>query len=237
MKTIVFAGPSIFGVERARFDGVEFRPPAACGDMLSAVGDGATTIGLIDGYYGDQVAVWHKEILFALSHGIRVAGAASMGALRAAECAIFGMVGIGAVYSEYVSGVRTSDADVAINHAPEELGFMPTSIALVDFEATVERIRPDLTAEEYARIINAGRCLHFTKRTWSSVISEAGADPLLLQKILGHECSVKREDAVQLLEWLQSQQSPPYREKPHWQFQNTAFFDRLFAAKQPRRSG
>lgn len=233
MTKVVFAGPSIFGVERARFDGVEFRGPAACGDILSAVSDGATTIGLIDGYYGDQIAVWHKEILFALSRGIRVAGAASMGALRAAECAIFGMIGIGTVYNEYMAGIRTSDADVAIYHAPEEMGFMPTSIALVDFEATIERMKADLSAEEYARMMNAGRCLHFSKRTWSSVIKEAGADPLLMQRILGREYSVKREDAVQLLEWLQDQHSPPDSEKPHWQFQNTAFFDRLFTAKQP----
>ncbi len=46
-----------------------------------------------------------------------------MGALRAAECTIFGMTGVGVVYGDYASGVRTSDADVAINHAPEEMGF------------------------------------------------------------------------------------------------------------------
>ncbi len=61
MKTVVFAGPSIFGVERARFDGIEFRPPAACGDILLAISDGATSIGLIDGYYGDQIAVCTKR--------------------------------------------------------------------------------------------------------------------------------------------------------------------------------
>ena len=48
--------------------------------------------------------MWHKEILFALSEGIDVYGAASMGALRAAELDAFGMRGIGDVYSAYAEG-------------------------------------------------------------------------------------------------------------------------------------
>lgn len=124
MRPVVFAGPSIHGIA-GQFAGLDLRGPAACGDILDAVGQGIKVIGLIDGLYGDCAAVWHKEILYALSAGVTVFGAASMGALRAAECAAFGMIGIGHVFEDYRDGRRFSDADVAVNHAPRELGYSP----------------------------------------------------------------------------------------------------------------
>ena len=60
-------------------------PPAARGDLYRAALAGPQVIGLIDGYFDGVPAVAHKEILWALDQGIRVLGAASMGALRAAE--------------------------------------------------------------------------------------------------------------------------------------------------------
>ena len=52
-------------------------------------------IGIIDGVFLDVASVWHREILWALSQGVHVFGAASMGALRAAELDGFGMRGVG----------------------------------------------------------------------------------------------------------------------------------------------
>ena len=103
---VLFAGPSLSGeisTLKRKFPGLDIRPPAACGDILRAVRDGAKAIGLIDGYFGDLPSVWHKEILFALHNGVAVAGGASMGALRAAECAPFGMVGLGSIYEDYAN--------------------------------------------------------------------------------------------------------------------------------------
>ncbi|RUX88390.1 hypothetical protein EN930_18015 [Mesorhizobium sp. M7A.F.Ca.CA.004.11.2.1] len=73
----------------------DIAPPARCGDVMRAVLEGRKVIGLIDGLFESGPAVWHKEILFALDAGCRLLGAASMGALRAAECWQFGMIGIG----------------------------------------------------------------------------------------------------------------------------------------------
>ena len=84
---VIFAGPSLYGVP---YDapGIEVRPPAAQGDLLRAVIDGAGVIGLIDGAFEATAAVWHKEILHALGEGVAVVGGASMGALRAANALI-----------------------------------------------------------------------------------------------------------------------------------------------------
>src|SRR5688572_2369741 len=109
MQAAIFAGPSIHGIARALFDAFEFRPPAACGDIIAALHDGVHAIGLIDGVFESTAAVWHKEILLALERGVAVYGAASMGALRAAECHAFGMVGIGRIFADYASGRRVAD--------------------------------------------------------------------------------------------------------------------------------
>ena len=110
MSPVVFAGPSLYG---AQFDpgDVVIRSPAQMGDIERAFADGATAIGLIDGHYQQVGAIWHKEILLALSGGVAVFGAASMGALRAAECEPFGMVPVGAIARRYCSGELYDDAD------------------------------------------------------------------------------------------------------------------------------
>ena len=63
---VVFVGPSLHGAS-IDWSGLEPRPPAAQGDVFAAVKQGATAIGLIDGYFGSTASVWHKEILFGRS--------------------------------------------------------------------------------------------------------------------------------------------------------------------------
>ena len=62
-----------------------WHPPAAAGDLLRLLPDPPATLCLIDGYFDARPSVWHKEILLLIEAGVRVFGAASMGALRAAE--------------------------------------------------------------------------------------------------------------------------------------------------------
>ena len=59
-------------------------PPAVQGSIVAAVQQFDPSVMLIiDGGFQSEPAVRHKEILWALSRGIPVIGAASMGALRA----------------------------------------------------------------------------------------------------------------------------------------------------------
>jgi hypothetical protein len=92
MSMIVFIGPSLPKFELPETAHLEFRPPAACGDILKAGSQLPAAIGLIDGYFEASASPWHKEILWALSRGIAVFGSSSMGALRAAELESFGMI-------------------------------------------------------------------------------------------------------------------------------------------------
>src|SRR5688572_25122311 len=180
---ILFAGPSLYGTawaadEPSLIDDVECRGPAAQGDIASAVVEGATAIGLIDGRFEDVAAVWHKEILYALEQGVQVFGAASMGALRAAECADFGMIGIGTVFERYWSGELVDDAAVAQLHAPPEFDYAPLTEALVNVEATTERFLKlrAVTKAEAASLDASARALFFKERTWPRILAHAGLD-------------------------------------------------------------
>jgi hypothetical protein len=101
----LFSGPTLPPREaEARLDALCL-PPARQGDIWRAVrAHRPAAIGLIDGVFLDAPAVWHREILWALSEGVHVFGAASMGALRAAELDGFGMRGVGRIYAAYRNG-------------------------------------------------------------------------------------------------------------------------------------
>ena len=130
-------------------------------------------IGIIDGYFSGKAAVWHKEILWALSQQIPVFGASSMGALRAAELDTFGMVGIGKVYESYAAGRTEDDDDVAVVHAPVELGSAPLSEPMVNIRATLAgAVEAEVMSEEEAEFLRRrAKSLNYVNRTWDQVAS------------------------------------------------------------------
>lgn len=231
MHIVVFAGPSIYGIEKSKYANVDFRPPAATGDVLRASDEGARCIGLIDGVYGNTSSVWHKEILSSLERGISVYGAASMGALRAAECAAFGMIGLGSIFLDYVTGRRVSDADVAVLHAPAELKFQPLSVSLVEAQDTLARIATHLEAPVVEQLMLAASNLHFSDRTWKTICINAGLASIaadLAKHLQRSHVYSKRDDAVLLLEEIclfPQDQNPVSPTK--WRLQRTAFYELL----------
>jgi hypothetical protein len=172
---IVFAGPSLADWLRSssfdRLDDVIIRAPAVQGDVMQAVLEGATVIGLIDGQFEYVAPVWHKELLYALYRGLMVFGASSMGALRAVECKAYGMRGIGKIYEDYASGHRIDDADVALLHGPRELGYPALTVPLVNLDATFSKALNAglLKSDLVERLGQAARLVHFKDRSWRSV--------------------------------------------------------------------
>ena len=116
---------------------IDWRPPIRQGELYRAALDRPAVIGVIDGYFEVTPTVWHKEILWAMAQGIHVYGAASIGALRAAELDTFGMKGIGRIYEDFRDGVLEDDDEVAVLHGPEELGYPPLTDAMVNIRATL----------------------------------------------------------------------------------------------------
>lgn len=239
---VLFAGPSLAGppyapgpTPRPDVDGatdIDARGPATQGDIARAVLAGASAIGLVDGRFEDMAAVWHKEILFALSRGVTVLGAASMGALRAAECADFGMIGIGRIFERYRSGELDDDVAVAQVHAPQELGYQPLSEALVNVEATVAELdRLELIDPfESSRLLTSARALFFKQRTMSAVAfgaSLGGRTDEIAALLSRYKVDQKRIDALMLVEQL-CQRGPDRMPPPDWRFAETRLFRSTF---------
>ena len=139
MSVVIFAGPTISASEARTVLDAEYLPPAAEGDVYRAARRRPQVIGIIDGYFERLPSVWHKEILWAMSHGIHVFGSASIGALRAAELDAFGMEGVGSIFEAYRDGALEDDDEVAVIHATAEFAFRPASDAMVDIRCTITK--------------------------------------------------------------------------------------------------
>jgi hypothetical protein len=167
---VVFAGPSLprspDAAERELLGRCDIRPPAQRGDLLAALAARPQTLVLLDGYYFDVPAVPHKEILYALDAGVRVIGAASLGALRAVEMEALGMIGVGAVFEQYRDGVLDGDDEVALLHAPAEHGYRPITVALVELRHAVALLTAAgaIAPDAGQRLIAAVKALSFLDR-------------------------------------------------------------------------
>lgn len=173
---IVFAGPSLPGAVRPADPRFDWRPPAAAGDLLRLIEHPPRAVCLIDGYFDARPAPWHKEILLLIEAGTRVLGAASIGALRAAELDRRGMTGVGAIYRAYRDGRVTGDDEVALVHAPEALGWQPLSEPMIEVRATLAAAgRRKIIDVAVARALRAAALsIHFSERDWPAIIARAG---------------------------------------------------------------
>jgi hypothetical protein len=182
---IIFAGPSLPPSARPIDPCLVWRPPVQRDDIYHAALDRPTAIGIIDGRFDAVPSVRHREIAWAIERGIRVYGAASMGALRAAELADFGMKGVGRVFQWYRDGTLVDDGDVAVVHGPEELDYVQLSTPTVNLEATIQKaVRAGVLDQKLATLVIAcARSVNYQTRTLSAVFRSA-ADRGVPQAIL-----------------------------------------------------
>ncbi len=216
MTTLVYVGPTLPAAEvRARLPGAVVLPPVAVGDVLIAIRRrGVTRIAIIDGYFERMAAVWHKELLRALERGISVWGAASMGALRAAELAPFGMRGIGSIYRAYARGTLTADDEVAVAHLPAEYGYRATSDALVNLRDGIARA-PMLSTAVRERLVELARAPFYRERSWGRLVGDARAAGISARTLALFAAWPKPDrkaaDARMLLRALVTDRLPPKR--------------------------
>jgi hypothetical protein len=176
VNVVVFAGPTIDAVTgRALLPSAIFLPPAGCGDLYRACRLEPLAIALIDGVFDQRLAIWHKEILWALTQGIPVYGASSMGALRAAELHAFGMIGVGAIFESFRDGVLERDDEVTLAHETSERGYRPISEALVNIRATLDHAVESgvLGAAQARQLAAASATLFYPQRSYERLLQAA----------------------------------------------------------------
>ena len=222
-------GPSLPDAKRFANDNIKLMPPARQGDVIQVLRAGATAIGLIDGQFEFVAPVWHKELLYALSCGVPVFGAASMGALRAAECQPFGMIGIGMIFEQYRSGARVDEGDVVLLHGPAELNYPSLTIPLVNLDATLNKAKSLklLTDPAIEAIAAAARTIYFKERSWKRIAEKADFDPAVLREVVRQAWTDQKQlDAIALLERIATGALPAIA--PDWPFNATPVWRQLY---------
>ena len=252
MNACVFLGPTLAVAEaNAVLDGV-YLPPAKHGDIYRAVALlGPQAIGLIDGYFQWSAAVWHKEILWAIHQGVHVFGSSSMGALRAAELAPFGMRGVGRIFEAYRDGVFAGSGDktledddeVCVVHGPAESGYIAASEALVNIRCTLaDSAHAGVITEcTRARLLGIAKASFFPERSFAHLLERGRAEELpeaeldaLERWLPSGRVNLKRADAITMLETMReflAGNPPPARAT--FAFERTTLWERAVAALQP----
>ena len=224
MKPFIFIGPTLPVDEARKHLDAVYLPPVKYGDVyrITQLYQPAF-IGIIDGYFNQVPAVWHKEILWAIHQGISVFGASSMGALRAAELQALGMVGCGKIFEAYqksvlppyVDEVFEDDDDVAVTHGPSELGYKPLSEAMVNIRYTLAKAQQLNIVDLQSRdtLIKIAKQLFYPQRNYKSILKlaqEKGIDETQLSQLSqwleNNKVDQKQIDAIALLSRIKEAQ-------------------------------
>jgi hypothetical protein len=209
MNAVIFAGPSLPPSVRPAVAGLDWRPPVRQGDLYMAARQAPPLIVVIDGYFELVPTVWHKEILWAMARGIHVYGAASTGALRAAELADLGMIGVGKIYRQFRNGDLTDDDEVAVLHGPAGVDYVQVTEAMVNVRATIKRaaelgvIEPNVAAE----LVQIAKSMFYKDRTYETIVrvaNEQGISSDALSQFASWlpngQIDQKRRDSTKLLQ-------------------------------------
>lgn len=201
---VVFTGPSLRRTDLQELRGLaatigrelELRPPVRRLDLLELVGSAANRkVVMLDGEFGQSLAVSITEVRAVLAAGQPLAGASSMGALRAVECRTLGMTGSGWVYEQYLSGAIESDGDVALLYDPED--FTVVTIPLVNLRwLLAEKVRDrSLSADASAAALRVAHGVHFRDRLPSLLLRQWKKElPENAIEVLEPEMSPERRD-------------------------------------------
>jgi len=232
MTTYLFAGPSVpHNVREECATRAVVLPPVAGGDLLRVKARKGDVIGIIDGFFYRRPAVKHKEILDLLASGVKVYGAASMGALRAAELADFGMVGIGRVFNDYRHGVVIGDDEVALLHGTEAENYEPYTMALINVRyALMDAARCGQLRDDVAnQALEAASQLPFMDRTFEAIVDSihrrglSDADFSNVKQVLRATPDVKQADAMELIKALFGETTVERPESKCWNIRETVY--------------
>ncbi len=207
-RIIVYLGPSL-STEKARsILEADYRPPIRRGDLKKALNSGAGIIGIIDGTFFNDSPVAHKEILEVMKKGVTVVGGSSMGALRASELDVYGMIGVGRVYECYRSKRIEADDEVAVTFSPVTGEQLSEPLVNVRYQLKAAEKDGVITKQENESFISMAAGMHYPGRTYHNMIRTAVEKGVLsaekaaslLKYINEKPRNLKAKDAVAVLE-------------------------------------
>jgi hypothetical protein len=217
--THVYLGPTLQASKAKHYLWqAHYHPPIQCGDLIRLLRLNPKRILIIDGVYENVPAIWHKEIMLAMEHKVSVYGAASMGALRAAELYAFGMVGIGEIFQFFKNKTLGDDDEVAVLHQGMESQYQSLNETMVNIRATSEQAYSAniLTTKEKNNIIAYCKSQFYPYRSVEKAARELNIKNLqpFCRWVREHgQVDVKEKDAINALTYVQSLISADQEEK------------------------
>ena len=152
-----FLGPALPKISALGELDAVYLPPAVEGDICRLMQLRPRVIAIIDGGYGNAAQIGHKEIMWAMEHGVHVFGGAGIGALRAVELQAFGMRGAGWVYEAFRDGALEQDDEITVAYERHDQGYRRLSEPMVN-------IRHALLAAAQEKVITEATCHVLTIR-------------------------------------------------------------------------
>lgn len=205
---VIYTGPTLSAENaKALLNDADYRPPIVRGD-LAKLPRKTKIVGIIDGVFYSESAIAHKEIIEVMKKGITVVGSSSMGALRAAELADFGMIGVGRVYECYRTGRITADDEVAVTFNPVTGEQIAEPLVNVRYQLKAAEKGGIIARDERQAIVKLTGEMFYPQRTYPAIVEKAVASGVLtdnkgaelLRYVAASPANLKAEDAVLLLE-------------------------------------
>jgi len=131
--------------------------------VLAAARHGARTIALVDGVLAQELTVSPSELREVAGLGVRLWGAASLGAIRAVECPRH-VEGVGEVFEMFLDGTLCDDDEVVGTFDTSFRALAPPMVVWRDW-VRVLILRGALTDERGRAILGGLKALAFDART------------------------------------------------------------------------
>ena len=219
MKLTVYAGSSLLTSDTEELRdlasslGVELdlRPPVIRGDLLRTGTEGRwnNRTLILDGQFGQNLSISITEVREYLGRGLYLAGASSMGALRAVECRTLGMIQHGWVCEQYRTGRVEADSEVALLMDP--VTSAPLTVPLINVRWLLRQLQEwgELESADAATALGVARRVHYRARipealagAFGRSLTAGAADVLLphLEPDSIPEWDRKRLDGIEAVE-------------------------------------
>ena len=192
----IYLGPSLDRAEAQSILQTNYLPPICRGDLARLPAE-TRVVGIVDGEFFQNLAVSPKEVVALLDRGVQVFGAASMGALRAAETWRFGTVGVGEVFRMSRDGILDGDDEVALAYDRETYTHFSEPLVNIRWGLKMALAAKVIDEPEMNRLIQQMKACYFPDRSYRAVHRLC---PPLVEFF--QNCpppDVKRDDARELL--------------------------------------
>jgi hypothetical protein len=143
-------------------------PPISRGDLIQDIEGGLHVIVIIDGKFDQHLAVTADEITDALSCGLKVYGASSMGALRASELRHCGMIGHGMIFEQIVATEGFRDDYLAQVFGEDAGKITKLSHTYIDFQMNIQEFERQqrITVREKKTFLRVYGGIFYAERGW-----------------------------------------------------------------------